>query len=197
VKLIDSGLWRIVMQEQPAEQITPAQGISGITEAQGVTGICAAPLPDRSLSLALPSTVTGLRRVVFVFLGLFFVFLGAVGVVTPVLPTTPFLLLASYFFVRSSPRLNAWLLRSRVFGPLICDWQRHRAVRRKVKVTALILVPLVIASSAYFGDLPWYLVVMLISLGAIGLTVVIRLPVIRDEPAKAPAAAQPAPGEAV
>jgi uncharacterized membrane protein YbaN (DUF454 family) len=146
--------------------------------------------------LAPPPTVTGLRRALYVFLGLFFVFLGAVGVVTPVLPTTPFLLLASYFFVRSSPRLNAWLLRSRVFGPMIRDWQRHRAVRPKVKVTALIIVPLVIASSAYFSNLPWYLVLMLIGLGLIGLTVVIRLPVIRDEPATPPAVALSSKGAA-
>jgi uncharacterized membrane protein YbaN (DUF454 family) len=140
----------------------------------------------------LPPPVSGLWRALYVFLGLFFVFLGAVGVVTPVLPTTPFLLLAGYFFARSSPRLHAWLLRSRLFGPLIRDWQRHRAVRPKVKVTALILVPLVIASSAYFGSLPWYLVVMLVVLGLIGLTVVIRLPVIRDEPA-APAPVEASP----
>ncbi len=142
--------------------------------------------------LAPPPTVTGWRRVLYVFLGLFFVFLGAVGVVTPVLPTTPFLLLASYFFVRSSPALNAWLLRSRVFGPLLRDWQQYRAVRPRVKVTAVLLVVVAISSSAYFGNLPWYLVAMLIVLGLIGVTVVLRLPVIRDEPA-APEATQPLP----
>jgi uncharacterized membrane protein YbaN (DUF454 family) len=142
--------------------------------------------------LAPPPTVTGLRRVLYVFLGLLFVALGAVGVVTPVLPTTPFLLLASYFFVRSSPALNARLLRSRLFGPLIRDWQRHRAVRPKVKYTAVVIVPTVIASSAYFGNLPLYLVVMLIVLGLIGLTVVLRLPVIREGAAPAAEADAPA-----
>lgn len=69
--------------------------------------------------LARPRPVTGLRRALYVALGLFFVVLGLVGVVTPGLPTTPFLLLAAFFFVRSSPRLHAWLLRSRLFGGLI------------------------------------------------------------------------------
>ena len=136
--------------------------------------------------LASPPTVTGFRRVVYVSLGLFFVALGVVGVVLPLLPTTPFLLLASYFFVRSSRRLNDWLLRTRVFGPMIRDWQKHRGVRLKVKVVALTMLPIVVFTSAYFGNLPWYLIVMLITLACIGAVVVIRLPLVRDE-AHAPA----------
>jgi 2,3-bisphosphoglycerate-dependent phosphoglycerate mutase len=127
-----------------------------------------------------PAPVTGLRRVLFVALGLFFVGMGVLGAMLPILPTTPFLLLASYFFVRSSPRLNAWLLRSKIFGPMLRDWQKHRAVRPKVKATALTILPIAVISSAYFGNLPWYLVVMLIALALIGATVVIRLPVIRE-----------------
>jgi uncharacterized membrane protein YbaN (DUF454 family) len=150
--------------------------------------------------LAPPKTATGLRRVVYVALGLLFVGLAAVGVATPVLPTTPFLLLAGWFFARSSARLHAWLLRSRLFGGMIRDWQKHRGVRPRVKVVALILIPLVVFTSAYFGGLPWYLVVMLIVLATVGAVVVIRLPVVRDElaPAALPVRAEtPAGGEAV
>ena len=134
--------------------------------------------PDHGL--APPRTVTGLWRVLYVLLGLFFVGLGVIGAFLPVLPTTPFLLLASYFFVRSSHRLNAWLLRSRLFGPFIRDWQRHRAVRPRVKVTALAMMSVAVFCSAYFGNLPWYLVVMLVVLALIGAVVVLRLPVLRD-----------------
>ena len=138
--------------------------------------------------LASPPTVTGFRRVVYVTLGLFFVALGVIGIVLPLLPTTPFLLLASYFFARSSRRLNQWLLRTRLFGPMIRDWQKHRGVRLKVKIVALTMLPIVVFTSAYFGNLPWYLVVMLITLACIGAVVVIRLPLVRDE---APAPPQP------
>jgi ABC-2 type transport system ATP-binding protein len=124
--------------------------------------------------------VGGVRRVVYIGLGLGFVGLAVVGVVLPLLPTTPFLLLASYFFVRSSPRLNEWLLRSRVFGPFLRDWHQHRGVRRGVKVTAVTVIPLVILISAYFGRLSVPLVVLLVLLGLIGLMVVCRLPVIKD-----------------
>jgi len=127
-----------------------------------------------------PTTATGLRRILYVLFGLFFVGLGVLGAVLPVLPTTPFLLLASYFFVRTSQRLNNWLLRSRLFGGFIRDWQKHRAVRPKVKVVALTIMPVVVFTSAYFGNLPWYLVVMLIALASIGAYVVLRLPTIRE-----------------
>jgi uncharacterized protein len=62
--------------------------------------------------------------------------LGAVGVVVPVLPTTPFLLLAAYAAARSSTRLHTWLIGHRLFGPLITDWQANRTVSRRAKATA-------------------------------------------------------------
>src|SRR5262245_16209580 len=83
-----------------------------------------------------PPQVRGLRRWLYVALGCAFVGLGTLGVFLPVMPATPFFLLASWFFVRSSPRLHAWLLRSRVVGPFLRDWHRHRAIRPRVKYVA-------------------------------------------------------------
>jgi uncharacterized protein len=141
--------------------------------------------------LARPPAATGLRRALYVALGLFFVGLAVLGVMLPVLPTTPFLLLASYFFVRSSDRLHNWLLRSRLFGPLLRDWQKHRAVRPHVKVVALTLLVCAVLASAVFGRLPWYLIVTLIVLASVGAVVVLRLPVLRDSADSVP------PGPAV
>ncbi|MCC6417466.1 MAG: YbaN family protein [Gemmataceae bacterium] len=129
-----------------------------------------------------PRPAHGLRRFIYVALGLFFVGLAVLGVLLPVLPTTPFLLLASFFFVRSSSWLNAWLLRSRLFGGLLRDWQAHRAVRPRVKVTAVTCIPVVVASSVVLGGLALPLVLLLCGLGLIGLIVVLRLPVVRDPP---------------
>lgn len=123
----------------------------------------------------------GVRRWLYVALGLFFVGLAILGILLPLLPTTPFLLLASFFFIRSSPSLNAWLLRSRVFGPFLRDWHRHRAVRPHIKIGAVAVIVPVIGASALFGNLPPYLLVPLLVLGLIGLIVVLRLPVIRTD----------------
>lgn len=62
--------------------------------------------------------------------------IGLVGVVVPVLPTTPFVLLAAFAADRGSPRLHAWLLRHRVFGRLIRDWRASGAVARGPKIAA-------------------------------------------------------------
>ncbi|MER2510687.1 MAG: YbaN family protein [Amaricoccus sp.] len=70
-------------------------------------------------------------------LGGFFVAVGAVGVVLPVLPTTPFLILAAACFARSSPRFERWLLDHRIFGPLLRDWRARGAIPVRAKVAAV------------------------------------------------------------
>lgn len=96
----------------------------------------------------------------------------------PVLPTTPFLLLASWFFMRSNPALRDWLLRWPAFGPLLHDWERHRAVRWQSKLAAYVLVPSVITTSIVWGELSWPLTMLLCCLGVTGIVVVSRLRVI-------------------
>ncbi len=65
---------------------------------------------------------------------------GAAGVVVPLLPTTPFLLVAAWAATRSSPRLRWWLYRHPRYGPTIRAWQRHRAIPVAAKLTACLLL---------------------------------------------------------
>lgn len=125
---------------------------------------------------AIPAT--GLRRWLYLVLGGLFVGLAALGAMLPILPTTPFLLLASWFFMRSNPALRDRLLRLPAFGSLLHDWERHRAVRPQTKQTVYVLVPCVITASVVGGELSWPLTVLLGSLGVIGVGVVWRLRVI-------------------
>ncbi|MFN8123480.1 MAG: YbaN family protein [Thermoleophilia bacterium] len=74
--------------------------------------------------------------------------IGLAGVVLPVLPTTPFVLLAAFAADRGSPRLHAWLMRHRVFGPAIRDWRRSRSVARRAKVLATAMMLLAAAVMA-------------------------------------------------
>ena len=82
--------------------------------------------------------------------------LGAIGVVVPGLPTTPFVLIAGACFVRASPRAHAWLLRNRTFGPMLKEWEEHRSVPRRVKRIALAMMALTAGFSLwYFAGRPW------------------------------------------
>jgi uncharacterized membrane protein YbaN (DUF454 family) len=80
-------------------------------------------------------------------LGLLALGLGAVGAVVPLLPTTPFVLVAAYAFARSSRRLHAWLLKHKTFGPLIKNWQRYGAISRRAKVAGVASIVAVLAVS--------------------------------------------------
>ncbi len=62
---------------------------------------------------------------------------GALGIVLPLLPTTPFVLVAAYAAAKGSPRLHAWILRHRAFGPVVRDWQSGGTVARRTKLVAL------------------------------------------------------------
>ncbi|MFM8979745.1 MAG: YbaN family protein [Planctomycetia bacterium] len=107
--------------------------------------------------------------------------LGVVGAFVPGLPTTPFVLLSSWLFYRSSPRAHAWLRRSRLFGGLIHDWETRRGVRRRVKVRAVTVIVAVAAASFALSSLHIYGRVLVLGLSSIGLFVMLRLPTLPDE----------------
>ena len=115
-------------------------------------------------------------RWVLVGFGFAFLALGLVGVFVPLLPTTPFVLVAGACFVRGSRRLNIWLLRTRFFGPIIRQWRTHRTIPLRAKRVAQALIVLSFGSSAgFFVSLPWARVVVAV-LGLIALLLVSRIP---------------------
>jgi uncharacterized membrane protein YbaN (DUF454 family) len=130
--------------------------------------------------------LTGWRRRLYRALGWTSVGLAFVGAVTPGIPTVPFVVLASYFFIRSSPKAHDWLRRSRWFGPLLRDWEEHRGVRRSVKYTALGLIGAGLTFTLLVG-LPTPVLVSILALEIVGLGFVLRLRVI-EPGAAAPAA---------
>ncbi|MGB3391565.1 MAG: YbaN family protein [Pseudaminobacter sp.] len=76
-------------------------------------------------------------RGIYLAIGLLFVALGFIGVFLPVLPTTPFLILAVACFARSSHRLESWLLNHPRFGPALQDWRERGAISPKAKLMSL------------------------------------------------------------
>lgn len=102
--------------------------------------------------------------------------LAVLGVVLPLLPTTPFLLLTSWCLLRSQPAWNEWLYRTRLFGPLLRDWDEQHGVRLAVKVTAVSMIGCAVALTLAFGDLSRTANASLLVLATIGVVVVVRLP---------------------
>lgn len=134
-------------------------------------------------------------RALHLSLSALFFALAVLGLFLPVLPTTPFLLLTSWFLARSSPALNARLHRSPLFGPLLSDWEQHRGVQPHVKVSALAVLALVVGLGLWFGDLRGWLRVALVGLSLVGAIVILRLRTIRPgQPARR--ADEPAPDDA-
>ncbi|QDU18233.1 YbaN family protein [Urbifossiella limnaea] len=131
---------------------------------------------------------TGLRRGLFLAAGVGCVGLAYLGALLPGLPTTPWVLLASWCFARSSPRLQAWLRRSPVFGALLRDWDEHRGIRRRGKRVAAVLIVCVVSASILSGRLPVWARWLVGGSAACGLCVVLFVvPTVREKPGERPA----------
>ena len=96
-----------------------------------------------------------MQRIILIIIGWLAVVLGTLGVVLPVLPTTPFILLAAWCFARSSPRFHAWLLYRSWFGSYLRFWQKHHAMPRGVKPRAILLILLTFAISLWHEYTLW------------------------------------------
>ena len=100
---------------------------------------------------------TDLKNKFYIAAGFFFVVLGAIGIVLPILPTTPFLLIAAGLFMRSSGRLYLWLTNHRYLGPFIRNYRLYRAVPLSTKLFALIFLYITIGYSVIFVLDNWWL----------------------------------------
>jgi hypothetical protein len=94
-------------------------------------------------------------RLLFAALGTAFLALGTVGIFLPLLPTTPFLLLAAGCFARASRRLHHWLLNHAVFGPIVLEWREHRAMPYRAKRAGLWLMAASMTTSIVFFLSDW------------------------------------------
>ncbi len=104
-----------------------------------------------------------IRSCIFV-LGILSVVLGAIGVFLPVLPTTPFILLAAWCFLRSSGRAHNWMYRQPLFGKALKDWENARSIARSTKVLAIFMIVLSVLFIWIRVSNPWirYLVTILL-----------------------------------
>jgi uncharacterized membrane protein YbaN (DUF454 family) len=107
--------------------------------------------------------------------------LGVIGLFVPLLPTTPFILLAAACFARSSQRFHRWLLANRIFGPMVREWEDHRSIPYRTKLIAIALMSVTMAVSTVVFVRP---LALQLAVGAFGVGLAIwmyRIP-SRDRP---------------
>ncbi|WP_404404763.1 YbaN family protein [Pelagibacterium halotolerans] len=115
-----------------------------------------------------------MRRIFWISAGCTATALGMLGAVLPLLPTTPFILLAAFCFMQGSERLHRWLVTHRMFGPLIHDWQEAGAISARAKTLAVATMIATLALSAAFGLALWVLAIQAVVLASAALFVLTR-----------------------
>lgn len=80
------------------------------------------------------------KKLIYLIIGSISLVLGLIGILFPVLPTTPFLLLSAFCFVRSSQKCYDWLINHKILGPYVKDYMRHHAVKKQAKIMALVMI---------------------------------------------------------
>jgi len=140
------------------------------------------PQADSSDQPPQPPPLTAARRHLYLAIAAFFFLLAVIGVVLPIVPATPFLIVTSYFLARSFPKLNALLLKSPYFGPILYDWDVRKGVKTSVKLQAIATVVIGYAISIWLFPIPNWAIVLMCVLVAIGIIVIARLPLPQEIP---------------
>lgn len=120
------------------------------------------------------------KRLIYLGCAALFFALALLGMILPIVPATPFLLVTSYFLVRSFPKLNDRLLDMPYFGPILYDWEVRKGIRTSTKIQAIATVVVGWGISLLVFPIPgWALIVMAV-LVIIGILVIYRVPEPRD-----------------
>ncbi len=120
-------------------------------------------------------------RFILVTIGTVSLALGLIGIILPLLPTTPFLLLTAACYARSSDRFHDALLANRIFGPPIKEWHDYRSVAKKTKIVSIIVVIISFGITIGFvlnAPLPR----IILSIVALGLIIILLLLPTRKKP---------------
>lgn len=121
-------------------------------------------------------------RSLFVVLGFFFLGLAFVGVAVPLIPTVGPVLLAAYFFSKSSERFDEWLVNNRLFGGIVRDWRAGLGFSVKAKTIAIAAIIATFTISVVFVVEPMFLKIGLIVFASALVVYIARLPTKQSVP---------------
>lgn len=125
--------------------------------------------------------ITGLKQVAAVIGAAACLVLAGLGFFVPVLPCTPFVLLASYLLLQCSPTMHQRLKGSRFFGRILSDWEDRKGIRPVDKIRAIVIVVAGLLLTFTTGNLSPALKFVTLILVLVGLFVIIRLPIAKDD----------------
>ncbi|MFC1665644.1 YbaN family protein [Pseudomonadota bacterium] len=117
---------------------------------------------DYSNGDSRPETKPYLRPLLIIF-GWMCVVVGAIGVITPGLPTTIFLIMAAWAFARSSPKFHSWLYEHKYFGPTLRNWDNYRIIPVNAKIFAVLMMMASIIYVVVFVAEDWLLPALMLS----------------------------------
>lgn len=124
-----------------------------------------------------------IKKIIYIFIGSISLVLGIIGAFFPVLPTTPFLLLAAFCYMRSSRRMYQWLIHNKMFGAYVYSYVTYRAIPKKTKIRAItILWATLILSIIYVPLL--YVKALLLVIGTAATLYIISLNTLGYQQAK-------------
>lgn len=112
-----------------------------------------------------------MKKTLYIIAGTLALLLGIIGIFLPLLPTTPFLLLASACYIRGSERMHQWLLNQRHLGPYLRSYQAGRGIPLRAKIAAISLMWTSLGISMWLVPLPWVRLLLLVP----GISVTIYL----------------------
>jgi hypothetical protein len=91
-------------------------------------------------------------KIIYLFIGFICLILGAIGVILPILPTTPFLLLSAYCFTKSSKRVHNWFLSTQLYKNHLDSFVKERAMTLKTKISILSFASIMLAFPLIFSS---------------------------------------------
>lgn len=103
-----------------------------------------------------------IKRYLIFAAGILFLLLGLFGMLLPVLPTTPFLLVASFAFMNSSKRMHHWLMNHPIFGEYITNYIKHKAIKKSDLIKSLIAVWLGIGLAIFLQKTLWVRMILFV-----------------------------------
>ncbi len=121
-----------------------------------------------------------LKRILLIFMGLIFVALGLIGVFVPGLPTTIFMILAAYCFVRSSEKLYSWVINNQLFGQRVKHFIETKTIPLRGKIYSISSMWIMVTLSLIFLKVSLIIKFMIFLLAIIGTVVILSYPTAKD-----------------